>query len=228
MLTLVHGWPADAERWLDSVLRHTSGQDFEALLVDNSGDAGVAAWLGGAGAGQERVRALQPAAPTGWAEAANLGLEAAAGEVVVLFDPGLELTGDAAGPLLAALAEPGIAVAGAFGVRSEGRVGHFHESPGPVVDAVEGYCLAFRRRQAREAGGFDRRYAFYRLADFELSFRLRDRTGGQALVLAGLPVRKHQHRLWEHLEGAERERLSRRNFYRFLNRWGSRQDLITG
>jgi len=45
MLTLVHGWPADAERWLDGVLAHTAGHDFEALLADNSGDPDVAARL---------------------------------------------------------------------------------------------------------------------------------------------------------------------------------------
>jgi cysteinyl-tRNA synthetase len=227
MLTLVHGWRSDAERWLSSVLQHSAAHDFEALVIDNSGDPDVAGWLAGAVGARENVRGLTPAPPLGWAEAANQGLEAAAGEVVVLFDPGVELVGDAAGPLLRALADPATAVAGAYGVRSEGRVGHFHTNPGPVVDAVEGYVLAFRRAEAREAGGFDRRFRFYRVADLELCFRLRDRRGGAALVVESLPVRKHAHRLWEATEEAERDRLSKRNFYRFLDRWGKRTDLMT-
>jgi GT2 family glycosyltransferase len=225
LLTLVHGWPGDAERWLDGVLAHSAAHDFEALLADNSGDPEVSDRLAARRSDRVRVLAIDP--PEGWAQAANRALEAAAGETVVLFDPGVELHGDATGPLLGALAAPGVVAAGAFGVRCEGRVGHFHSSAGPEVDALEGYVLAFRRHAALGAGGFDRRFRFYRLADFELCFRLRDRLGGRALVVPGLPVERHEHRLWEALGPDERERRSRRNYYRFLDLWGKREDLIT-
>ncbi len=224
MLTLVHGWPDDAGRWLDGVLAHTANHDFEALLVDNSGDPAVAARLVARRGDRVRVVTLQH--PVGWAEAANHGLGAATGDVVVLFDPGVELAGDVAGPLLETMSRAGVAVAGAFGVRCAGGVGHFHAHPGPEVDALEGYVIAFRRLQALEVGGFDRRFRFYRLADFDLCFRLRDRTGGQAVVVAGLPVERHEHRLWESLDPEERERRSRRNYYRFLDVWRKRSDLM--
>ena len=225
MLTLVHGWPADAGRWLDGVLAHTARHDFEALLADNSGDRAVAATL--AERRGERVRVLTIDPPVGWAEAANRALEAAAGDAVVLFDPGVELRGDVAGPLVDALRDERTVAAGAFGVRSEGRIGHFHSHHGPEVDALEGYVLAFRRAQALEAGGFDRRFRFYRLADFELCHRLRDRFHGRAVVVPDLPVERHEHRLWEALDEEERERRSRRNYYRFLDLWGKREDLMT-
>jgi cysteinyl-tRNA synthetase len=225
MLTLVHGWPDDAERWLDGVLAHTAGHDFEALLADNSGAPEVAARL--AERRGERVRVLPLDPPDGWAQAANRALEAATGRTVVLFDPGVELRGDVAGPLQRALSKPGVVAAGAFGVRCEGRVGHFHANAGPEVDALEGYVLAFDRERALEAGGFDRKFRFYRLADFELCFRLRDRLRGRAVVVPGLPVERHEHRLWEALDEEERERRSRRNYYRFLDLWGKREDLIT-
>jgi len=112
-------------------------------------------------------------------------------------------------------------------VRCEERIGHFHESAGPEVDALEGYVLAVRRRQALDAGGFDRKFRFYRLADFDLCFRLRDRLGGRAVVVPDLPVVRHEHRLWEALSEEERERRSRRNYYRFLDLWGRRPDLMT-
>jgi hypothetical protein len=47
-------------------------------------------------------------------------------------------------------------------------------------------------------------------------------------VVPGLPIQKHPHRLWEATPEPERARLSKRNFYRFLDRWGDRQDLLTG
>lgn len=225
MLTLVHGWVEDAERWLASVRSFTS-DDHEALLVDNSGTSQVARRLQQL-ASDESVRLLTLKSPVGWADAANRGLEAAAGEVVILFDPGVELSGDVAGPLLAAVRDRTVAVAGAYGVRSEGQVGHFHSHAGPDVDAIEGYVLAFRRAEVLAAGGFDRRFKFYRLADFELCFRLRDRLRARAILLPGLPVVRHEHRLWEALGEDERERLSRRNFYRFQKLWGSRKDLLT-
>ena len=78
-----------------------------------------------------------------------------------------------------------------------------------------------------EVGGFDRRFRFYRLADFELCFRLRDRFHGRAMVASEVPVVRHEHRLWERLGEEERDRLSRRNYYRFLERWGKREDLVT-
>jgi GT2 family glycosyltransferase len=224
MLTLVQGWPADAGRWLAGVLAHSAGHDFEALIVDNAGDAEVREWLDTAGGERTRVLSLDP--PEGWAQAANRGLEASAGEVVILFDPGVELTGDVAGPLLAALSDQGVAVAGAFGVTAAGRIGHFHSDAGPEVDALEGYVLAFRRQEALAVGGFDRKFRYYRLADFELCYRLRDRLGGRALVVPELAVVRHEHRLWEAKGEEERERLSRRNYNRLIELWGKRDDLL--
>jgi cysteinyl-tRNA synthetase len=224
LLTVVHGWQADAERWLLSVFTHTKA-DFEALAVDNSGDARIAGWLKSRAAERLRVITLDPR--LGFAAAVNAGIEAASGDVVVLFDPGVELEGDAVAPLVKALTDPDVAVAGPFGVRGKGTLKEFAESDGPEVDAIEAYCVAFRRADALAVGGFDPKFRFYRMADVEFSFRMRDR-GGRAVVVQGLPLERHEHRLWESTNPAERERLSRRNTYRFLDRWRERQDLLTG
>jgi GT2 family glycosyltransferase len=224
LLTVLHGWRADAERWLLSVFTHTK-MDFEALVVDNSVDPRIAGWLAGRAAERLRVITLDP--PLGFAAAVNSGIEAAAGDVIVLFDPGVELTGDAISPLLDALSDPAVVVAGPFGLRGKGSLKEFEESSGPEVDAIEGYCMAFRRADALAVGGFDPRFRFYRMADVELSFRLRDR-GGKAMVVPNLPLERHEHRLWESTEPSERERLSKRNTYRFLDRWRDREDLLVG
>jgi GT2 family glycosyltransferase len=224
LLTVVHGWKPDAERWLLSVFTHCKA-DFEALIVDNSGDERIAAWLHSRAA--ERLRSIGLNPPLGFAGAVNAGIEAAAGEVVILFDPAVELTGDAVTPLIQALADRSVVVAGPYGLRGSGTLKEFAESPGPEVDAIEGYCMAFRRADAQALEGFDPKFRYYRIADIEFSFRLRDR-GGRALAVSGLPIEKHQHRLWEATEPAERDRQSKRNFYRFLDRWGKRPDLLVG
>jgi GT2 family glycosyltransferase len=224
LLTVVHGWRPDIERWLLSVFTHCK-LDFEALLVDNSGDVRMAGWLQSRAAEGLRLITLDP--PLGFATAVNAGIQGAAGEVVVLFDPGVELTGDAISPLVTALDDPNVVVAGPFGLRGQGTLKEFEETADSEVDAVEGYCMAFRRSDALAVGGFDPKFKFYRIADIEFSFRLRDR-GGRAVAVAGLPVTKHEHRLWEATPPEERDRLSRRNLYRFLDRWGEREDLLVG
>jgi GT2 family glycosyltransferase len=224
LLTVVHGWKPDAERWLLSVFTHCKA-DFEALIVDNSGDTRIGAWLDSRAA--ERFRTVRLDPPLGFAGAVNAGIEAATGEVVILFDPGVELKGDAVSPLLEALSDPSVAVAGPYGLRGQGTMKEFAESSGPEVDAIEGYCMAFRRTDAQALEGFDLKYRFYRIADIEFSFRLRDR-GGRAVAVSGLPLEKHEHRLWETTDPSERDRLSRRNMYRFLDRWGERSDLLVG
>ena len=224
LLTVVHGWKPDAERWLLSVFTHAKA-DFEALIVDNSGDVRIAAWLESSAA--ERLRWIRLEPPLGFAAAVNAGIDAAAGEVVILFDSGVDLTGDAVTPLIEALADPSVVVAGPFGLRAQGTPKEFAASTGPEVDAIEGYCMAFRRADAQALEGFDSRFQFYRIADIEFSFRLRDR-GGRAVVVPDLPLEKHEHRLWEATDPKERQRLSRRNMYRFLDRWGKRADLLVG
>lgn len=222
LLTVVHGWKPDAERWLLSVFTHCRS-DFEALIVDNSGDAGIASWIRSRAA--ERLRSMTLDPPLGFGTAVNAGIDEAAGEICVLFDPGVELTGDAVSPLLDALADPTVVVAGPYGLRGAGTLKEFVEDAGPDVDAIEGYCMAFRRSDALAVDGFDPKFRFYRIADIEFSFRLRDR-GGRAVVVEDLPLTKHEHRLWESTEPAARERLSKRNLYRFLDRWGKREDML--
>ena len=214
-LTIVHGWKPDAERWLLSVFTHCKS-DFEAVIVDNSGDPRIASWLESRRA--ERLRTIRLDPPAGFGMAVNAGIEAAAGEMVVLFDPGVELEGDAITPLIEVLADPQVAVAGPFGLRAMVGLKEFEPASGPEVDAIEGYCMAFRRADALAVQGMDPKFRFYRIADIDLSYRLR---GGvrRAVALEGLPVVKHEHRLWEATEPAERDRLSRRNLYRFLDRW---------
>jgi GT2 family glycosyltransferase len=224
LVAVVVGWKPDAERWLLSAFKHCKA-DFEAVVIDASGSEAIASWLATRAAERLRVMTVDPAA--GFAAAANAAIEGAAGEVCVLFDTSIELTGDAITPLMAALDDAAVVVAGPFGLRAEAGMKEFKEASDRDADAIEGYCMAFRRADALAAGGMDPKFRFYRIADIDLSFRLRDH-GGRAVVVNGLPLVRHEHRVWESTPEAERDRLSRRNLYRFLDRWRFRTDLLVG
>jgi hypothetical protein len=159
----------------------------------------------------------------------NIGLRRATAGVVALMDPGIELQGDAITPLVRALDDPAVAIAGPFGLRS-GDLRRFDETTlaGPAA-AIEGYLLAFRRADATARMPIDEGFRFYRNLDIWWSFELRDagpdRPPRDAIVVPGLPLVRHEHRGWTALEPAERERLSKRNFYRLLDRFRDRDDL---
>ena len=84
--------------------------------------------------------------------------------------------------------------------------------------------LAFRRADYRDRGPFDERFRFYRNLDIWWSLVLRDEGEGEtprrAVALAGLPLVRHEHRGWTSLRTTERDRQSKRNFYRIIDRFG--------
>jgi hypothetical protein len=134
-------------------------------------------------------------------------------------------------PLAGALADPGVAVAGGFGLTSPD-LRHFVDAVGPDVDAIGAYWLAFRRAELRTLGPLDEKFVFYRNLDIWWSLVLRagadpDRPPRRALRL-DLPLVRHEHRGWTSLPPAERDRLSKRNFYRVLDRFRDRMDLLSG
>ncbi len=198
---------------------------WELVVVDNAASFDLEAAIGDA-ALPMTPRIVRRGQRLGWADARTLGLRASGGELIVLLDTSVEPAGDFATPILAALEAPDVGLAGGWGLRSrDGR--HFDAAPPGEVDAIEAYCLAVRREALRAVGGFDRRFRFYRNADLDFSFAVRD-AGWRAIATEPLPLIRHEHRDWTALPAAERDRLSKRNFYRFLDRWRDRPDLLLG
>jgi cysteinyl-tRNA synthetase len=141
----------------------------------------------------------------------------------VVIDGSVEAQGDVLSPLEEALADPTVGVTGPFGIVSDD-LREFRETAGPECDAVEAYLMAFRREVFLRGVRFDPKFRFYRSADIELSFQLKA-LGLRATVTA-VPVVRHEHRMWTATPDDERQRLSKRNFYRFLDRWRGRSDLL--
>jgi hypothetical protein len=215
--------PTDLLRFLRGLADHPPSATWDLVIVANAPAAPVADALAAVTLPVVPV-VLDTPDRLGWADARTLGLRQSRGEVTVLLDTSLEPVGDFVTPLLAAFDDPGVGIAGGWGVTS-GDARQFNDAPPGPVDAIEAYCLALRREALRAVGGFDRRFRFYRNADLDLSFAVRD-AGWAAVRTDPLPLRRHEHRGWTSLPDAERDRLSKRNFYRFLDRWGARPDLL--
>ncbi len=211
---LVQGWPDDALRGVEAFRRCHPGRSIQHVVVDAAG-TDAALW-------PPDVEVVPLDRDPGWGVGRNLGLGRALGRIVVLVDGSIEPTGDVIGPLEEALADPTVGLAGPFGLVT-GDLHEFRESEGPDVDAVEGYLMALRWDVLARAGGLDERFRFYRAADIEFSFRIKDL--GLRCVVVPLPIVRHEHRMWANTPPEERDRLSKRNFYRFLDRWRGRLDL---
>ena len=176
----------------------------------------------------EPVEVVSTSARLGQGAAWNIGIRRASAPIVIVLDPSIEPTGDVVSPVVAALEDPAVAVAGAFGLATDD-LRRFREVESGPAAAIEGYLMAFRRGDAAARGPIDERFQFYRNLDIWWSLVLRDEGADvaprRAAVVPGLPLIRHENRAWERTPPPERERLSKRNFYRILDRFGARQDL---
>jgi len=221
LVVLAEDHPDDLARFLSGLADHPPSVEVEVVIVANAPSYDLDAVAGG----RPFVPVvLHSSERLGWADAVNLGLRRARGTAVILLDTSLEPRGDFVAPLLAALDAPGVGVAGGYGVTSAD-MREFSDAPPGPVDAVEGYCLATRREVLRDVGLFDHHFRFYRNADLDFCFAVRA-AGWEAVRTEPLPLERHEHRGYAALPPEERDRLSRRNFYRFLRRWGSRPELL--
>jgi cysteinyl-tRNA synthetase len=215
---LYEGFPDDVERFLAGLARHCASYDYEVVLVDNA--SAQAVWL--ESLASDRVRVLHLGRELGYAQARNAGLKTGRGRIVVLADLAVEPTGDVLGPLDEAFEDPSVGVAGPWGIVSAD-MREFTESPGPEVDAVEGYLLA-TRRELLARGLMYEKFRWYRHADIDLSFQLRA-LGTRAIVVP-LPAAKHTHRGWTTVDEEERAKRSKRNWNTFFDRWKHQHEML--
>ena len=202
----------------------------EVLLVDNASTDGTPAlcreW-------SDRVRVLRNEENRGFAIGCNQGARAATGEVVVFLNNDTEVHDGWLEPLLEAVCDPEVGVAGSRLLYPGGRVQHagmammpgcvpvhLHRYlPGdhPVVNRsrdlaiVTGACLAIRRELFLEMGAFDEGYR-NGFEDTDLCLRLAAR---------GLRARYRGDSVVTHLESMSPGRLDddHLNGARFRRRW---------
>ena len=206
---LADGWPDDVRRCADAVREHSTAH---LLVLDVGGvfhDPGV--------------EVLHLATHPGWAAARTALLRADTATVHDLLDTSVELTGDALTPVLRAFDDPTVVAAGGWGVNVADDWLSFHDAEPGEVDAILGYLLAVRRSAALATPPHPKA-RFYRNADMEWSFALRE-AGGRCVMTGPLPAVKHRHRGYHDTDPEYRDRKSKRTYDRFLQRFRGREDL---
>jgi hypothetical protein len=237
---VVDGWPDDVRTCVSALLEHTPPDVVVQALdlgdVDGAGSA-LHEFAG------ERVEVWHvDAAPAwrggsvGWGPARVALLRADVATVHVWSDLSTVFTGDALTPLLEAIVgDRDVVAAGWRGadvdVDDEWR-SVVDAGPGDV-DVLLGYLFAMRRDVALAAGGPHPKARYYRNADLEFSFALREaarRAGsGGRLVAIGdaLPCRQDRHRGYHETDAGYRDKESTKTYNRLLNSYRGRADLLT-
>jgi hypothetical protein len=213
---LVDGWPEDVRTCVQAVLEHT---DAHLVLLENGvTDAGATIHEL---AKHERVSELHVEQAAGWADARNALIRWDRAKTHVLMDLSTVLEGDALTPLQQAL-DNGADAAGWRGVHAQDGWTEFADSPPGEVEALLGYLIAVRREAALEVP-LPPKATFYRNADMEWSFLLRD--AGKKLVAVEVPVRQDRHHGYHDTDPEVRDRESKKTYDRFLQRFRTREDL---
>ncbi len=207
---LAEGWPDDVRRCVDAVRAHTTAH---VLVLDVGGVF------------HDDVEVLHLATHPGWAAARTALLRADTAAIHVVLDPSVELTGDAIGVVLAAFDDPDVVVAGGWGVDVADDWLSFEDATPGEVDAMLGYLFAVRRFAALATPPHPKA-RFYRNADMEWSFALRE-AGGTIVMTEPLPALRHRHRGYHDTDPAYRDKESKRTYDRFLQRFRGREDLRT-
>ena len=188
--------------------------DPQAAELADPGDAAEVVWT---------------SARLGRAAALNAGARRASGPIVICLGATVEPIGDVVSPLVATLADPSIGVVGGWGSIT-GDLRTFTSARVGDVDVVDGALVAFRRADYAARGPLDERFRTDGPLDTWWSLLLRDEGEGRpprrAVVLDGLPVIRHEPP--EPGPTPDAGRAAKRDFYRVLDRFGSRRDLRHG
>jgi cysteinyl-tRNA synthetase len=232
---LAHNNCEDLKRCVESICRYAGKHRIELVIIDNGSTDETLPYLqqlarrAELSSEQEQPIAVQVLFADhnlGFAAGRNATMRASRGRYIVLMDTSIEVAGDIWKPLASFLSEPGNGVAGPYGLVTDD-LREFYETPGPDVDAVEGYLLAFRRALLPEVGWIDEKFRFYRLVDIHFCFFFKA-AGYRVLAIPPLAsyLVKHPHREWDSLNEEERATKSKKNYDIFRARWHHGQSLL--
>ena len=220
-----YDYVSDVQRCLEAIENHAAAALAEVIVVDNGSTDGTAEYLEEARQKYENLTVIHCDHVVGDAAGKNIGLKQARGRYIVLMDASTEVVGDILTPVAEHLSDQSIGVFGPYGLTTDD-MQHFHEEVEQGdADAMQAYCMAFRRSDLPSVGLMHESFRFYRNLDIDYCFQFKN-AGFRVVCDSKLPLLRHEHRQWEELDENQRDELSRKNFGRFLKRWGSRPDLL--
>jgi Predicted glycosyltransferases len=213
-------------RCIESILTYAGDASFEIILVDNASLDGLDIWAETLQQKDARVHLLRTTRKVGVAEARNIGMQQSQGHYILLLDTQIEITGDILQPLTTTFADESVGLTGPHGLRT-GDLRHFEESAELEVEAIDTTCMVFKRSLLLTTGLFDEGYRSPHFMHIDFSFAVRD-TGARIVRTPDLPLLLHpqSEQNTTPRDEAQQSRLSKRNFYRYLDKWGDRDDLL--
>jgi hypothetical protein len=214
----------ETKRCVESVLRYIGTREVEIVLVHNRSFEELDAWFKELQRKDSRLHLVSTSRPLGEAEARNVSIMQSRGKYILLLDTSVELMGDVFTPIAEILADKSIGITGFKGLRSED-LHHFERSTDAEVEVIDELCMAFQRKLLNKIGLFDERYRFAYYMAIDFNFAVRD-SGVRAVVTPDLPIKSYPLFQDATLSDADQTRLKKRNFYRFLEKWGQRDDLL--
>jgi len=214
----------ETKRCVESVMRYLGTHEVEILLVNNRSFEELDTWFRELQRSDSRLHLLSTSRPLGEAEARNVSMKQSRGKYILLLNTNVELIGDVFTPITQILTDKSIGITGFRGLSSED-LHHFEESTDSEVEVIDELCMAFQRKLLKKIGLFDEsyRFAYYMAIDFNFTVR---NSGVRAVVTPKLPIKSYPPYQDATLTDAERTRMQKRNFYRFLDKWGQRDDLL--
>ncbi len=213
-----------AQRCIESILHHPQQQAYELFILDNATNNGFDLWAETLRLREQHIHLLRTTRKMGEAEAHNMGLKQSRGRYILILDASTEVNGDILTPLATTLAHEQVGLSGPRGLRTDD-LRHFEASQETEVEAIELSCLAFKRELLTQTGLFDDGYRYPYFMDVDFSFTLRD-YGVQAVLTPDIPLSEQEHTPLLAVSENEQARIQRRNFYRFLQKWGNREDML--
>jgi len=223
---IVDGYFDDLTRCINSILSHENEESKEIIILDNGNTNDVADKIESLAKEFPNIKVIHADHRIGDAASKNILLKSAKGDVFVLVDTSVEFKGPFLLQLGQLLNDQNVGIAGYNGLKTETLL-HFHEGEGfsGDVDAMQGYCFAFKRDSIKKVGFMRECFRFYRNLDIDFSFQFKDK-GYRIIADNNLPIVLHKHRGWDDLVDNQRDELSRKNFGKFLKKWRNREDLL--
>ncbi len=220
-----YGYPEDVRRCVNGMLRHSEEHSAEIIVIDSGSTDGTGEMLEAMQQEHENLRVIHCDHVIGDAASKNIGIKQSLGKYIIIVDGSAEIVGEILGPVSQQLSDPTVGIFGPYGLTTDD-MQHFHEEVDRgEADAMQAYCMSFRREAVNTVGLMREAFRFYRNLDIDYCFQFKDK-GYRVVADSSLPLVRHEHRQWTELDDNQRDELSRKNFGRFLKRWGNRPDLL--
>jgi GT2 family glycosyltransferase len=235
----VHDNLEGTRRCLESLFQHTSYPNYEVVVMDNGSRDATPAFLERLRRSESRLRVIRHARILGFAAAANRGLRAARGRVLVLLNNDTVVTPGWLGGLIAHLLDPRVGAVGPVTNRAGNQaqvdvdypvtdgVAAFaaaftarHGNQRLEVDRLSMFCLALPRAVYEEVGPLDERFSVGMFEDDDYARRIRA-TGRRLLCVSDVFVHHVGHGTFRLLGPDAFERAFRENRQRFEKKWGT-------